>query len=110
MDTVKLRRVGTQFKNWLLQLNIDSDSAKFLKYDLPLVESALDGSMSLPYKGSLPHTYERREGLLSRDYEEASAPFYVTILGSHSVPPEIVERDGKRYAWPYFEDPDDCDE
>lgn len=34
-----------------------------------------------------------------------SAPFYNTIRGAHLEPPQIIEKDGKRFAWAEFEDP-----
>lgn len=104
VDQIKLRRVALEFKAWLLTVDPSQDPLGFLKQDLPLVESALSGVMVLPYKGHRPHTRELGEGLLPRAYTLISAPFYNTIRGAHLHPPEIIEKDGKRYAWADFED------
>jgi hypothetical protein len=76
-----------------------------VKQDLPLVDAALNGTMPLPYKGWESHMRELGEGLLPRDYTRVSAPFYNTIRGAHLTPPQIIEKDGKRYAWAEFEVP-----
>jgi hypothetical protein len=104
VDPIKLRRVASEFKVWLLNVDPAQDKFSFLKQDLPLVEAALNGSIVLPYKGGRPHKRELGEGWLPRDYTQISAPFYNTIRGAHLQPPEIIERDGKRYAWVDFED------
>lgn len=83
----------------------NDDAFGFLQKDLPIVETALDGSMVLPYKGWRPHSWELREGMLSREYTKISAPFYNTIHGALCVPPEVIMKDGKYYAWTEFEDP-----
>ena len=68
IDPVKLKRVATEFKSWLLTVDKNKDSFRFLDEDLPLVEAALSGELPLPYKGREPHTYEWREGLLPQEY------------------------------------------
>lgn len=106
IDHPKLRRVALEFNAWLLTVDPAQDSFGFLKKDLPLVEDALSGQMVLPYKGFEPHTRELGEGLLPRDYTKVSAPFYNTIRGANrSI--ETIQKDGKRYAWVDFEEPDD---
>jgi hypothetical protein len=105
IDMVKLTRVANEFRTWLLSVDSGNDPFRFLKQDLPLVDAALKGTMPLPYKGSEPHKRELGEGLLPKDYTRVSAPFYNTIVGAHIKPPEIVERDGTRFAWLEFEDP-----
>jgi hypothetical protein len=105
IDMVKLKRVATEFRAWLVTVDPGSDSFGFLKWDLPLVDAALSGQMPLPYKGWEPHLRELGEGLLPREYTRISAPFYNTIRGAHLTPPQIIEKDGKRYAWAEFEDP-----
>lgn len=104
IDLIKLSRVAQNFMNWLENLKPEDDRFGYLKEDLPLVEAALKGTMSLPYKGTEPHNWEIREGLIPREYLAISSPFYNTIRGAHLTPPEIIERDGKRYAWLEFED------
>ena len=105
IDHPKLRRVALEFKAWLSTVDPDQDSFGFLKQDLPLVEAALSGQMVLPYKGFEPHTRELGEGWLPRDYTKVSAPFYNTIRGANrSI--ETIQKDGKRYAWVDFEEPD----
>jgi len=81
IDLVGLARVATEFKAWLLTIDPHSDPFDFLKEDLPLVEAALNGTLSLPYKGQKPHYWERHEALLPKEYERISAPFYNTIRG-----------------------------
>jgi len=105
IDLAKLERVALDFKKWLLTVDPSDNSFGFLTQDLPLVEAALIGSMRLPYKGFEPHTRELGEGGLPREYTRISAPFYNTIRGVHLSPPEIIEKDGKRYAWAEFEEP-----
>ena len=104
IDPVKLKRVSTEFKVWLETVDPNNDQFSFLRKDLPLVEAALNGSLTLPFKGNYPHSRELGEGFLPREYTKISAPFYSTIQGSHLVPPEVIEKDGKRYAWVEFED------
>jgi hypothetical protein len=104
VDPIKLKRVASEFKAWLMTVQPQNDPFGFLKNDLPIVESALNGSMQVPYKGWEPHSWELREGLLPREYTKISAPFYNTIRGAHLTPPEVIEKDGKRYAWAEFED------
>lgn len=105
VDPVKLRRVATEFKTWLLTVVPKSDTFGFLQKDLPIVESALNNTMSLPYKGWVPHNWEIREGLLSKDYRDISAPFYNTIQGALYAPPKVMMKDGRYFAWAEFEDP-----
>jgi hypothetical protein len=110
IDMVKLKRVATEFKNWLNTVDPDNDPFGFVKQDVPLVDAALDGTMRLPFKGRHPHNWEIREGLLPEPYNDYSGPFYNTIRGAHLTPPEVIERDGKRFAWAEFEDlPDAAD-
>lgn len=106
IDPVKLRRVAKEFREWLLRVDPNNDPFGFIKYDLPLVESALNGQMNLPYKGWRPHTRDWGEGLLPREYTRVSAPFYNAILGGLEEPPEVIIKDGKYYAWTEFEDPE----
>ena len=104
IDMIKLKRVATAFKAWLLTLDPNNDPFNFLKWDLPLVEAALNGTMELPYKGHRPHNWEIREGLLPEIYHDFSAPFYNTIRGAErSI--ETITENGKRYAWCEFEEP-----
>lgn len=105
IDPVKLKRVTTEFKNWLMTVDPQNDPFDFLKKDLPLVNAALNNSLPLPYKGGHPHNWEVREGLLPDKYHDFSAPFYNTIRGELYAPPEVIMRDGKYYAWTEFEDP-----
>ena len=107
IDMVKLKRVATEFRTWLLTVDSSKDPFGFLKQDLPLVDAALNETLPLPYKGWQPHMRELGEGLLPREYTKISAPFYNTILGAHLTPPQILEKNGKRYAWAEFEDPRD---
>ena len=103
IDMVKLRRVATEFRNWLVTVDPSGDPFGFLKWDLPLVEAALSEMLQLPFKRGRPHTRDLGEGLLPREYTRISAPFYNTIRGAdRSV--ETVTKDGKRYAWVEFED------
>lgn len=104
VDAVKLERVARAFKAWLMTVDPKDDPFGYLKQDLPLVEAALQGRLPLPFKGTEPHQREVGEGWLDSDYLEISAPFYNTIFGANrSI--ETVLKDGKRYAWADFEDP-----
>lgn len=103
IDPVRLKRVATEFRDWLLTINPSNDPYGFLKKDLPLVESALNGTMQLPFYDS-PHNWEIREGLLPADYRKISAPFYNTVAGALYDPPEVIRKNGKYYAWVEFED------
>jgi hypothetical protein len=105
IDAIKLERVAQAFKAWLMTVDPQNDPFGFLKQDLPLVEAALQRRLPLPYKGYRPHSRELGEGWLPSAYTEISASFYNTIRGAHMVPPQIIEKDGKRYAWAEFEDP-----
>jgi hypothetical protein len=105
VDLVKLRRVATAFKTWLLTVDPDSDPFGFLKKDLPIVDAVLDGSIDLPYKNGHPHNWEVREGLLPSAYHDFSAPFYNTIRGALYEPPQVIMKDGRYYAWAEFEEP-----
>lgn len=104
IDLVKLKRVALEFKTWLDKQDPNNDQFCFIKKDLPIVEAALNGSLLLPYKKASPHNWELRDGLLPREYTKIAAPFYNTIRGAHLTPPEIIEKDGKRYAWAEFEE------
>jgi hypothetical protein len=104
IDPVKLKRVATEFKRWLMSIDPKNDPFGFLQKDLPIVESALNGTMELPYKGNVPHNWEMREGLLPKDYRKIRAPFYNTIRGALYEPPEVIMKDGEYYAWTEFED------
>jgi hypothetical protein len=103
IDPVKLKRVSIEFKTWLEKVDPNNDPFCFLKKDLPLVDAALKGTLTLPFKRGYPHNRELGEGLLPREYTTISAPFYNAIRGAHLSPPEIIEKDGKRYAWAEFE-------
>lgn len=105
IDPVKLKRVAIEFKNWLMTVDSETDSFGFLKKDLPIVESALSGSMQLPFRGTEPHNWELREGLLPKNYRNISAPFYNTIRGALYEPPKVIMKDGRYFAWTEFEDP-----
>jgi len=105
IDPVRLQRVAQAFKAWLMTVDPQDDPFGFLMEDLPLVEAALQGTLPLPYKSSGPHSRSLGEGWLPSAYTEISAPFYNTIRGAHLMPPQIIEKDGKRYAWADFEDP-----
>ena len=107
IDMIKLKRVATAFKAWLLKLDPNNDPFNFLKWDLPLVEAALNGTMELPYKGPEPHTWEWHEGLLPAEYKHICAPFYNTIRGALYEPPQVIMQDGRYYAWLEFEEPGD---
>lgn len=105
IDPVKTKRVATEFKNWLLTLDANNDPFSFLKYDLPLVESALTKEMELPYKGNIPHTRDLGEGLLPREYIKFAAPFYNTITGTLYKPTAVIQKGDKFYALAEFEQP-----
>ena len=104
IDPIKLNRVTKEFKAWLALIDTNNDSFGFLKFDLPIVKAVESGEVILPYKGWEPHQREIGEGLLPREYISISSPFYNTIRGAHLVPPQIIEKNGKRYAWAEFED------
>lgn len=104
IDPVKLRRVSLAFKAWLDNIDPKEDPFGFLKMDLPIVQSALDGTLMLPYKGKEPHSWEVRERTIPQDYLAISSPFYNTIRGAHLTPPKTIEQNGKRYAWADFEE------
>lgn len=104
VDLVKLKRVATEFKKWLLTVDPNDDPFGFLQKDLPIVQKALDGSLSLPYRQSNPHNWEIREGLLDW-YLEIAAPFYNTVRGALNETPQVIMKDGRYYAWAVFEEP-----
>jgi hypothetical protein len=104
IDPVKLRRVATEFRSWLLGACQSQSDSEFFQKDLLIVQAALSGELKLPYK-SHPHRWEMREGLLSTDYRRASAPFYNTISGSLYSSPEVIMKDGRYFAWTEWEDP-----
>lgn len=105
IDPVRLKRVATAFKAWLLTIDPNDDPFKFLEKDIPLVDAALNGSLLLPFRGNHPHNWEIREALLPDIYHDFSAPFYNTIRGSLYSPPEVIVKDGRYFAWTEFEDP-----
>ena len=104
IDPVKLRRVALAFQQWLLAVDPNNDPHGFVLKDLPLVEKALEGSLTLPFRQSNPHNWEIREGLLDW-YLEIAAPFYNTIRGALNDPPQVIMKDGRYYAWADFEEP-----
>lgn len=104
IDPVKLKRVALVFKEWLLTIDPDNDEFSFLQRDLPIVEAALNGTLSLPYKNSLPHTWELHEWLLPESYLKVCAPFYNTIGGSLYKPLDVIVKNGRYFAWNEFED------
>lgn len=104
IDAVKLKRVTEAFKAWLMTVDPKNDPFGFLKQDLPLVEAVLQGMLPLPFKGARPHSRALGEGWLPLEYANISALFYTTIRGTdRSV--NTVLKDGKRYAWANFEEP-----
>jgi hypothetical protein len=111
VDPKKVLNSARKFKAWLLALSPDDDEFGFLQKDLPIAESVIDGSVSLPYKGWKPHNWESREGLLPREYTKIAAPFYNAIRSAalcmpanSDKPPEVIQKDGKYYAWCEFEE------
>ncbi|VWX58295.1 hypothetical protein VARIO8X_130132 [Burkholderiales bacterium 8X] len=98
VDPVKVKRYAQEFKRWLLQLDPEADRFGFLTIDLPLVEAAIEGKLPLPYTEPDAHETEIAEGRMPREYLHVSSAFYNTIRGEHCSLPEIVVRDGKRYA------------
>ena len=106
IDPVKLKRITTQFKNWLTTLDPEKDSFGFLSKDLPIVESVLNGTLSLPYRQANPHNWEIRESLLDW-YLEIAAPFYNTLRGALHEAPQVIQKDGRFFAWTEFEDSSD---
>ena len=60
--------------------------------------------MELPYRGYMPYVWEGGEGLLPRNYSRLEADFYIPVTGSPLYAPEIVVKDGKKYAWMEVED------
>lgn len=104
IDEIKLKRVALLFRKWLENIDPKNDPFQFLKKDMPLVEAALNGTLKLPYSKTDPHSWEMREGTIPDDYINVSSEFYNTIRGEHLVPPNIIEKDGHRYAWMYFEE------
>jgi hypothetical protein len=104
IDPVRLKRVATEFKNWLHKTDHGKDEFGFLEKDLPIVDLALNGKLKMPFR-DYPHNWEIREDLLPKAYREASALFYNTIAGSLYAPPEVIMKDGRYYAWTEWEDP-----
>jgi len=105
IDPAKTMRVAKDFKKWLSTINPENDPFGFLKYDLPLVDSALEKKLKLPYDGARPHARALGEGLLPREYTKISAPFYNTIFGDMYETPKVITIDNRYYAWVDFEDP-----
>jgi hypothetical protein len=106
IDPVRLKRVATEFKAWLLKVDPNKDKFNFLGKDLPIVEGVLNGSIELPYRGGDPHNWEVRENLLPDDYLQISASFYNTIEGSLYEPPQVIMEDGRYFAWTEWDDPE----
>ncbi len=104
IDAVKLKRVTEAFKAWLMTVDPKNDPFGFLKQDLPLVEAVLQGMLPLPFKGARPHSRALGEGWLPLEYANISALFYTTIRGTDRSANTVL-KDGKRYAWANFEEP-----
>lgn len=102
IDPVKLQRVATEFRNWLLTINLQNDRQRLLDKDLPIVEAAIAGTLKLPYYAH-PHRREIGEGELDWCLDKI-APFYNTISGSLYSPPEVIMKDGRYFAWTEWED------
>ncbi len=103
VDPVKLKRVATSFKAWLLTFDPLNDAQGLLFKDLPLVDAALDGTLPLPHQDN-SHRREIGEGKLDWCLDKV-APFYNTIRGSLDEPPQVVMKDGRYFAWTEWEDP-----
>ncbi|VWX58292.1 hypothetical protein VARIO8X_130129 [Burkholderiales bacterium 8X] len=107
IDLIKVKRTGKRFKKWLLELESEEDRFGLRSSNMPIVDAALDDRLPLPYKDLTPLAREAMEGMIRPDYSEISAPFYTAIRGAHLAPPEIVHKNGKMYAWTYFEEKED---
>lgn len=120
IDLVKIKRVAKEFKAWLQNVETNNDPHGFLTLDLPIVEAALEGTLTLPFHDKPRRgDWYYREGYKEepREFKDAAYPFYNTICGGNLVVNEdkdgyvtgitIIEKDGKRYAWAEFELPED---
>lgn len=105
IDQTKVKRLASNFKEWLLKVDPNNDPFDFINKDLPLVNSALNGTLKTPFNDS-PHNWEIREGLLPRDYLKAASPFYNAVAGALLAPPQVIKKNGRYYAWTEFEDPE----
>lgn len=104
IDPIKLKRVATIFREWLMVVDPGNDPFGFLKKDLPIVDQALKGELSLPYKKE-PHARDLGERILPEEYMKNSSPFYNVIRGALDDPPQVINKDGRYFAWTEWEDP-----
>ena len=68
-DLKKIKRSAEALKHYLLQLDPTQDRYWMKELILPIVEQALQGTMTLPFDGNKePLRYESVEGLLPNEY------------------------------------------
>ena len=53
IDQAKVKRLASNFKEWLLKVDPNNDPFDFINKDLPLVNSALNGTLKTPFKLSI---------------------------------------------------------
>jgi hypothetical protein len=105
VDRKRLRREGQALRAYLNGLTSENDRLGLRAQVGQLVDAVLRGARTLPLDlREVPFGRESTEGLLSREFEDLYAAFFVTALGSHREPPQIVEKEGNKWAWMDFED------
>lgn len=105
VDRKRLRREGGALRAYLNGLTSENDRLGLRAQVGQLVDAVLRGTRTLPLDlCEVPFGRENTEGMLPRDFEELYAAFFVTALGEHREPPQIVEMEDKKWAWMDFED------
>lgn len=105
VDVKCLKRAALALKEYILAAPAEEEEQLHYRDEiLPIVEAALNGALELPYRGYRPYVWEGGEGLLPRSYSRLEANFLVAVTGTPLDVPEIVVKDGKKYAWMEFED------
>lgn len=108
VDYKKIRRTAESLKSYLLSLKPEEDTYQIKKKVLPIVDAVLSDDVKLPFDArNKPLWYEGTEGLLPKDYENISGPFWVAISGMSGLGCDLIQpihKDGKVYVWMEFED------
>lgn len=105
VDAKCLKREAAALKEYILSASAEEEQQfRYRDEILPIVEGALNGTLELPYQGYRPYVWESSEGLLPRKFFSLRANFIVAVTGTPLDIPEIVVKDGKKFAWMEFED------
>lgn len=108
VDHKKILRSAHALRDYLQHLAPEEDQYRIKEYVLPIVDEALAGTLRLPFSAlQQPLIREGADGLLPREYEKLSAPFFVAIMGMSGLGSDLIKpihKEGKVYAWMEFED------